>query len=1148
MTQPTPTSTSNYTADEIQAAVQSLVLSSITAPYDALGVRRSDISFGQIQQAAAGVFILYPSAPFYVLFLGAKRIQDLITTEAGLLSQLQASIQATGRKVLPIDDVSALFNTQASLQALSSAAAQRTSTLDVTKAPAYQQFATNVSAFLSGPGQNIKENGAIVQTPQEAQGLIPGLLAQVQAAHAATVSAVQGFVDGLADYNGLNLPSIVASSVLANAATVVGQDASALQSLTPTQRLAQIRAVVLNLLSVKAAVNTFGTFNGPSDFYALTGTGFPYSDAQHEAEPAVALGTIAGAVSILAGVNDVLSVLLDGSSTPVNVTLAASTIAELDGQNDDSVFVVGNGSAPATAGSAIPNNNTFKIRVGSTLYVASLTLSAPGTPAQVTGSGDTTTAGWYGGGGLLDGTTLNMVADGVIAFAVTFSAPANSTALVSQINAVSNVGRAEHGVLASLTGVNLTLTTQTAGQGSSLQLSGTSVGVLDFTVVASAGSANPRTADQVASDINSALPADVRAEAYYSPLKFIGNLNFTGINVVAAPPGTDWVALGLAPLDTLLVSAGVNVGAFFTVASVTSTNLTLTTSPAVQADAPTEAGAHNRKVKILCVNPAVQVPDEIALTLVGDTPASKACLSMLGLVDGMTSSCQRTTLDLVAKNIAGQTSTLGASTQVTNSVQDAPARTDLFNPNLVSFAEAETLGAQAFAGTTLTYTVGALTRPGATAVGHALVLRGGPNAGDSYILTSINGSTDTTPHALAPGDTLVGTGSVAGSAATSVDAEFGPILHPVKYDVVTIETTQNSGMYFVQGPGPTPIDVLLIQTLPQQVQGAAPVIMTASFGEMFLSLSSSNVTTSSQVVVQGAAAGLFYSPAPFTQLGASTWFKLPSLPNGLQAGDLLETYLADYSSPSNSYAILQVVPGLNILEIEPAMVDGTIWVFTPQPVPFARLRVGTVNDYSLVQAELETWLAAPVNQPLFFTNFNRLVNPLLVSANPTAVQVGTAASTLNSLWALLEGSQASALGEDPSLALDTILGTYTVEPVPPVDTLIASFSAKGSDRAVDLLLAGQFSTFFNLTPDQASYAGQLQTSVRAVAMNDLPVRRYNRPEAQTSQLMAQSASPDFEYTANSMSETLQGEQVNPPGTDGTTINYGTTTGTQGAGG
>jgi hypothetical protein len=224
------------------------------------------------------------------------------------------------------------------------------------------------------------------------------------------------------------------------------------------------------------------------------------------------------------------------------------------------------------------------------------------------------------------------------------------------------------------------------------------------------------------------------------------------------------------------------------------------------------------------------------------------------------------------------------------------------------------------------------------------------------------------------------------------------------------------------------------------------------------------------------------------------------------------------------------------------------WQFSAQPVPFARLRVGTVNDYSAVQALLETWLANAINQPLYLTNLNRLVNPVLANATPTALAVNNALNALNALFAIVLSTEATALGQDPTQSLDTILNDYDVEPVPAVDSLITTFLDKGSDLAVDTLLAGQFSAFFNMNASGTSYAGAVQQATVAVAMNDLPVRRYNRPEAQTSQLTGQAQSPDFEYTGSDLNEQLPGEQVDPPTPAGTPSNYGSTTGSQGAGG
>jgi hypothetical protein len=131
--------------------------------------------------------------------------------------------------------------------------------------------------------------------------------------------------------------------------------------------------------------------------------------------------------------------------------------------------------------------------------------------------------------------------------------------------------------------------------------------------------------------------------------------------------------------------------------------------------------------------------------------------------------------------------------------------------------------------------------------------------------------------------------------------------------------------------------------------------------------------------------------------------------------------------------------------------------------------------------------------------------------------------------------------------LDSIVDTFTIEHVSAVDTLIQSFIEKGSDRATDILLSGQFNAFFSLTSDEVSYAGALQSATRAVAMNDLPVSKYNRASNTTSPLTGQAQSPDYEFTGSDLNENLGGAQVDPPQDAGQPSTYGLTTGSQGAG-
>jgi hypothetical protein len=113
------------------------------------------------------------------------------------------------------------------------------------------------------------------------------------------------------------------------------------------------------------------------------------------------------------------------------------------------------------------------------------------------------------------------------------------------------------------------------------------------------------------------------------------------------------------------------------------------------------------------------------------------------------------------------------------------------------------------------------------------------------------------------------------------------------------------------------------------------------------------------------------------------------------------------------------------------------------------------------------------------------------------------------------------------LALSSILASYTVSPVGPVDTLIKSYKEKGADRAVDLLLQGQFSTFFNMDVHDVSYAGAMQKTMRSVMQEDLPVRSTKRQDVNRSRLISSSVSPDYEYDQSDVERGISAPE--PPG-------------------
>lgn len=367
----------DYTDDEINTAVTSLVSSTVAAPTGTLGTRQTDVTFTGIQQAAASIFILYPLAPFYCAYLGAQRLLEAIEAEELVLTSLLEAVGSLGRLVLPVTDLSPLYNAQAALQALSTAVSAATP-VDITKLPQFQRYASNVSTFLTGPASAVKSGGAIVPTPQEAVASIPSYVSQLASAHAAVIQSAMYLQNAMTDFTSVNLPSLVAQGVINNAQTVLANDTATLAGLSATQRLGALRTPVLNLLTAQSTVAAFGSFAGPTNLYSITGTGYPYSDATHLATPAVLEATVGPPYNVVPGTNDSLSFLMDGSATPVVVALPSSLFATMQGTvvegpanaaegGSTDGYLIGNGTEPTglAFGATPPNNDSLHIFVNS---------------------------------------------------------------------------------------------------------------------------------------------------------------------------------------------------------------------------------------------------------------------------------------------------------------------------------------------------------------------------------------------------------------------------------------------------------------------------------------------------------------------------------------------------------------------------------------------------------------------------------------------------------------------------------------------------------------------------------------------------------------------------------------------------------------
>ena len=300
--------------------------------------------------------------------------------------------------------------------------------------------------------------------------------------------------------------------------------------------------------------------------------------------------------------------------------------------------------------------------------------------------------------------------------------------------------------------------------------------------------------------------------------------------------------------------------------------------------------------------------------------------------------------------------------------------------------------------------------------------------------------------------------------------------------------------------------------------GSSDVNFSVEFGVEYLSITSRLAQIASKVQVSNASSGagaeyFFHaSSLPASAIGTTSYLQFvptssgkPPWPEGIEAGDLILVFATDISILTTTFIVVDASNsgGNNVIKLTPDIESNAIYAFSPNTnPPLALIRVAKVANYSTLKTALDVWVAADTQQTQYFRDLSRYLNPVLLNAKPTAVEVGNAVQQLTLL-------------QDGVTTLEDSLSSYASPVEPAVDALLGSFRDKGSDRAIDLLLNGQFSAFFGLDMESTSYSGTLTKAARDLVVNELPVRKTNRTAlaGQTS-LGVIPDQKDFEYSSD----------------------------------
>jgi hypothetical protein len=641
------------------------------------------------------------------------------------------------------------------------------------------------------------------------------------------------------------------------------------------------------------------------------------------------------------------------------------------------------------------------------------------------------------------------------------------------------------------------------------------------TVVLTAGA---QSAQQACTTINSQLAGlgfggVVVAEPYLSPLRYDGivDVSVSGITGTFTLQSGQLDGLGITAGDFLQILSGPNAGLVVPLTVVDGTPpVTFVRGDEAALVAATgvriQIGPAGRKIRVRYQD-ALSALASVKTLSVGNDPLSVGASLLLGFPAGAVFTSRQTKAAELVRDFNSKMTRAQAARVLTPVTSAALGRSKPDSTGTVVLYKFRGQGAVTASPTTIVLDVeGGLLAAGVE-VGDVLVLRSGADFNSTWEVTLV---TDTS---------LTATSGITTTSSDTVDVEVGPALVSPTGRLLQITSGPNVGEYAVIGTGATPFDLLIDGALPIFKDGfTQPVFFSARLCTETIRVSSKNTTVTSRVTMNGAGAQSLSSVIPLVGSGTTTWFKPPSIPADLRAGDHLDIYLSDYRTPSESFELLLVDKAGGVVQLGHPISSVTTWTFGDQPPPFARLRSGRVFEYTVLQTQLTAWAALPVNKPAFFVELNRFLNPLLVNTNPTGVQLNDARSFLLTMVGVLSASGAVLTASPEDATLEAALEKYSVEPVPEVDTLFKTFKEKGSDRAIDLLTEGRFTSFFGLSLDSASYAGDMQEKMRLVARQDLPVRKVDRDDAHTSRQTAEVADVDYEYSKDDIDDV----QIDPP--------------------
>lgn len=323
--------------------------------------------------------------------------------------------------------------------------------------------------------------------------------------------------------------------------------------------------------------------------------------------------------------------------------------------------------------------------------------------------------------------------------------------------------------------------------------------------------------------------------------------------------------------------------------------------------------------------------------------------------------------------------------------------------------------------------------------------------------------------------------------------------NPTAADKLRISNGANVGWYAISAVslGGGFDDISLSRPLPV-VSGAEALNQAWEIHRDLLTIKSKNLTTSSKIKVNVASANVALGLVDGLTVGSVSGVRVldQGVPLNFSREDVVAGDRLTLQGPTYTtvHTVLAVTYDGYQVEVTPEVPDDLV-------AHFYQIDSAGALAYADFEAALGDWFTDYLEASKFaesIQELERVLNPLLVNKNPSAALVGSANTVANNLLLIYTNLQG-------------VLAGFTTPVVPRINALLDMMQERGMDRAHELLLLGEFQTFFSATQDSASHGGNLLEKMRSIAQNDVPLGRSMRSGNTESRLTGSYEGTDSEF-------------------------------------